>query len=353
MAICGSPPLNSKIHILRNRKIPLEAEEWYRDRIKRFKEKVCLASDIGICEGPIISAHTLSVGAMLRPISRNGHVYTLSADRYAESYDDVIQLKLTGIRATSVFNGFCAKHDKILFSEIEDKPFVCSAEQNFLHCYRAVAKESYLKMRQADIVPSTKEYHQMHRGQNISGHDEFKAGAFKSAYDLEYFKSKLDRIYESRDFGRIITRVVEFEEQPKIICNSNYLPDFDYEGNVIQDLGDYSATLQNVSLTIIPSKNGGFALFSYLDTASKAGDAIFTSLIRQPNITTSIIWMIFCQFENMAISPFWLDSLENETISMLIKASRDAANPILDDLNRLARCPSYIDDWGVKRIFSL
>jgi hypothetical protein len=69
---------------------------------------------------------------------------------------------LKGIANTSVFNGFCSKHDKNLFAPIEDEPFICKPDQLFLHAYRAVAKESYLKPRQAESLPTLEDIRAIH-----------------------------------------------------------------------------------------------------------------------------------------------------------------------------------------------
>ncbi len=294
---------------------------------------------------------------MLRPISQSGKVYTLKPDLYAPHYDDFLRLRLTGLRKMSTFNGFCSFHDKSLFSPIEDQPFVCSLEQCFLHCYRAVAKESFLKMRQADSMPTSQEYHNLHRKSsycfNLADLDASKYLALKSAFELEVYKSKLDDIYVTRDFSRIVTRIIEFDKTPTVVCNGNYLPDFDFEGRVIQDHGDITKDMAGVAITVLPVASGGFALFSYLDTCRYVGDRLVDSILRQPNITNALIWLMFCQFENKAMSPTWIESLNPNLVKLLIKTSRQAVDLFCDDMDRLTHCPAHIDDWEPKRIFSL
>ena len=55
--------------------------------------------------------------AMLRPISRDGHVYALDVVSVYFFYGVPVKVALFS-RDTSVFNGFCAKHDKELFAPI-------------------------------------------------------------------------------------------------------------------------------------------------------------------------------------------------------------------------------------------
>ena len=150
------------------------------------------------CEGPVISAHTLSVECMLRPISKNGHVYAIEFDLFNPQNGRPTKLALKGLRETSVFNGFCAKHDKDLFAPIEDQPFICSQEQLFLHAYRATAKESYLKRKQAEslVTPEVfKEIHGMPADMELQLSPDAllaQAASLLGAEDIERTKAKLD-----------------------------------------------------------------------------------------------------------------------------------------------------------------
>src|SRR4051794_8052399 len=107
---------------------PAAAAEVIKDFQKRFSAKVCLAP-MGGCSGGIISAHTLSANAMLRPISREGHVYAIKTNLYNPNPDGPATIGLLGIRDTSVFNGFCAAHDAALFSPVENHLFACTPQQ--------------------------------------------------------------------------------------------------------------------------------------------------------------------------------------------------------------------------------
>jgi len=60
-------------------KNPAAAAEAIKDFQKRFSAGVCL-SPTGGCGGGIIAAHTLSAEGMLRPISRDGHVYAIKTN---------------------------------------------------------------------------------------------------------------------------------------------------------------------------------------------------------------------------------------------------------------------------------
>jgi hypothetical protein len=130
---------------------PKAAADLIQKFRKRFKTKVCMAP-YSEHDKRIVSAHTLSVESMLRTIAVEGHVY--AADMRKEMSKDIfpIHIKLKGIRDVSVFNGFCAAHDRDLFSCIETEPYRFLRQQNFMLAYRATVRECYLKRKMAESL---------------------------------------------------------------------------------------------------------------------------------------------------------------------------------------------------------
>jgi hypothetical protein len=203
---------------------PAAASKLIREFHKRFSSKVCLAPTTD-CDGPIIAAHTLSVEGMLRPISRNRHVYTIEADLFNPQNGRPTKLALRGLRNTSVFNGFCTKHDKALFAPIEDMPFICSQEQLFLHAYRATAKEYYLRQRAAKSLVTPEAVGEIH---GLAGDVELQTSAealavqtawLLGAKDIELAKAKLDQYHSEAAWNRVMTTVIPFAKIPTLICN--------------------------------------------------------------------------------------------------------------------------------------
>ena len=295
---------------------------------------------------------------MLRPLSRDGKVYTLDCNFYSETLDDVVNFKLKGLKETSVFNGFCSQHDKGLFSVIEDPPFICSPKQLFTHAFRAVAKETYLKRSQAESTPSVEQIKEIH---GIDDHGWIENplialhayGSLIGANELERFKERLDRIYLTEDWSRLITHVIKFKKRPSIACSAAYSPDYDFEGNSLQDFNNVEVDLENLIVNIFPTDDGGYALFSYLDTASGVCKKMVDSILRQPNLTTALIWFLFGQFENIAISPEWYESLSEEMKKKLKDHFVHSVDMSNFEASRLDLCPPFIDDWEPEQIFKI
>ncbi len=330
---------------------PKVAAEAVRDFQRRYSTKVCLAPDIKQCTNKIVSAHTLSARGMLRPIARDGHVYTYHTDLFATDREKATTFRLTGIADTSVFNGFCSYHDAKIFSPIESLPFLCRTDQLFLHAFRAVAKESYLKRKQAESTPTEALIKNIH---GIPGHvnlglDELfilqKAASLTGAEEIERLKARLDSYYLTQDWRRLVTTVIPFSIVPKIVCNFVYAPDFDFVGDYLQDFEDFSKDLDHLMITVLPAAGGGYALLSHLDDCGLAPRRLISSLLARPNVTTALVWLIIGQAENIAISPDWFETLSEVERQLILQHFVCNADWYDERHNTLVECPDYIDSW--------
>lgn len=322
---------------------------------KNFKQKTCLAPPGTKCSGKIISAHTLSASSMLRPLSRNNHVYTPQYDIYGKEKPGFV---LKGIKETSTFFGFCSSHDKSLFSPIEDEDLVCSNKQVFLHAFRAVAREQYIKSKQADNFPKIEDVKEAYNAKDEKWTYTDRAllfllGSKKGAEEIGRLKKKLDLFYVNSDWKSLKTTIIPLSKQPTITCNFVYAPDFDFEGNMLQDLSDFNREIDYLIVTITPSSKGGYAILSYLEKSSTTALDLIVSLINRPNISTALLWLAVTYSENIAISPKWFDSLyqrKQDAINRLFYSTIE-----LDKLeyNLLKECPDHFVEWCAETPYSI
>jgi hypothetical protein len=333
---------------------PKAAAEAIRDFQKRFSAKVCLSPSRD-CDGPIVSAHTLSVSGMLRPISRDGLVYTVKAgDFYKAGEKSPIAFALKGIKETSVFNGFCAKHDKNLFAPIEDKEFICTKEQCFLHAYRAVTKEAYLKRKQAESLMPLEKFKEIH---GIKDEVEYSpealiknAASLRGAEEIERLKTRLDSALIYQDFDHLVTTVVPFSSTPTVVTSFVYAPDFDFDGSYLQKFEDFEHDLSSLMVTIFPVAAGGLLLLSHESTANSAPRKLVESYLRQKDLTSCAVWLVACQTENFALSPAWYEGLRD--------ADREAFenafySTFRHELNQLKERKLNVNSWGAGRAFTI
>lgn len=309
------------------------------------------------CEGGIISAHTLSVSLMLRPLSRDGKVYALKPNLPPKPGEQPVEFALRGLKETSVFNGFCSKHDKALFSPIEDSNFVCSKEQLFIFAYRAVAKEAYLKRKQAEGMPTPEEIKKIH---GITEDLQFsrealihQAASLRGAEEIERLKSRLDGHLLNGDYGRLITTVFELAFPPPISASFVFSPDFDFKGNYLQDFEDSDTDLSQLMVSLFPTSTGGFLLLSYEDTANNAPSRIVESLKAQQDFSSSVTWLIACQTENFAISPEWFEGLSDKERNSFKDGFYANVDPFNGSVNNLKERKITVSNWCLQRIFTI
>ncbi len=335
---------------------PAAAAEVIKQFKKRFSAKVCLAPQKD-CEGSIVSAHTLSLSSMLRPLSRDGKVYALKPNIPPAPGQQPIEYALRGLRETSVFYGFCAKHDKILFSPIEDAEFVCSPEQLFIFAYRAVAKEAYLKRKQAEGMPEPEYVKKIHGlTENVEFSTEallFQAASLRGAEEIERLKARLDSRLLNGDYRRLVSTVFEFSSPPPISASFVYAPDFNFEGETLQDFEDFSRDLSHLMVSLFPTPAGGFLLLSHEDTANTSPSRMIESLKRQDDISSSVTWFIACHTENFAISPNWFESLSKESQNAFKTGTYSNSNPFNSSINNLRKRKITVADWDLRRVFTL
>lgn len=324
----------------------------------RFSASVCLAPERN-CQGKIIAAHTLSAQAMLRPIARDGHVYTVDFDLFHSGAGNPSRMVLKGIKDTSVFNGFCAHHDKQLFAPIEDQPFICSPEQLFTHAYRAVAKESYLKRKQAESLPSpevVKDIHGIPASEPLVFSEVAKlhiTASLRGAEDIERIKAKMDAIWIAKEWRRLVTVVVPFSRPPTIVCSFPYSPDFDFSGNCLQSFEDFETDMDHLIVTVAPSNSGGYVFFSALDTSWKTAKKVVDSWLAQTDRSSRLVQLILTYCENFAISPDWYESLSEIKRAALLSVFSQNADLFNRGASYLTCEPVAVDDWGFQSPFQM
>jgi hypothetical protein len=107
--------------------------------------KFCLFPDKSQCQGKLVRAHAIQNNKILSKLAEKGMLISLDGD----DLPGLQNAHPIGRGAATTFSGFCRHHDKVLFQEIEDKPFVCSEKQVFLLTYRTFAWAFMKKLQQA------------------------------------------------------------------------------------------------------------------------------------------------------------------------------------------------------------
>ncbi len=314
---CGSGKLFSDCHFNRQNAKPLEL--WEADKaIKTAVEnKYCSCPEIMRvdCKGKIINAHTVSKSSSLAKIAKNGHVYGLKVSvRELEQTKGIFEPELIGLNKASTFTGFCAYHDRELFSCFENFPYIQSDEQNFLISYRAIAREFHAKKGQAEIAEFLKD---ADRGRSIDEQFEIQNFAFLNTLmtqvglrDTTVHKDLYDNSLLKKDYSNFNAYIIVFNEILPIQCSGSFNPEVDFNGNKLQDVMELEKELDLMSCSIFSDNEKSYALFGWLNNSNESCSKFietFDSL--EASIKAKmLINFAFYTFENIYISPAWWDS---------------------------------------------
>jgi len=277
------------------------------------------------CRGKIVNSHTVSKSSTLRRVALGGHVYHFKPDVNA-LFDNGGELSciLVGVSRASTFLGFCRRHDKEMFSPVEDETFQSNEIHTFLLGYRALTKEIYAKESVREFIPQMRE---LDRGRTVSEHEflqntlnAFLRGTELGLRDLYHHKTSYDKAFNANDYSSSKYLVLRFSAVPNIVFSGALYPEYDLSGNALQTLGQGAGILDSVAVNAIATPEGGAVIFHWLGD-NNTDIKLAKSIIAIPNEQkgSAITQFAFEAFENLFISPEWWDGLDPRLRDILAK----------------------------------
>ncbi len=271
------------------------------------------------CSQDIIKAHTISKSANLKPISKNEHVYCFEVSLGGMiKTDGKLTIEKKSIKKTSVFHGFCSKHDTELFKKI-DLDFEISNEDIFLNHYRTLTRELYIKEKNSIFQSAKmKEYD---KGMNILQQimyqtqvDGIATGTGVGERDLKIIKSVLDKKLLLKEYDKIKYYGLIIDSVPDIVSTGVWVVSSDFENNLLVDLTILENNYNSMSVsTLVYSENKGIILFSW-ENSIKCPECLqfIKSLNKLSNNekVQAIVYWLFAINENIYFSPEWWENLD-------------------------------------------
>lgn len=327
---CGSGKKYKKCHLNKQ-------PEWYAIENalkKKMSLKKCLApiDDNAQCSKKIIRAHTISKSSNLKAIAENGHILTMSnvIEKIKNDNPFVPSVKKVGINQASTRNMFCEKHDRELFSVLENQKIIFSNEQIFKLTYRNICKELFEKY---SITNSKSEVFE----QLINSNKDYKIyqnGTQIGIRDLERIKILLDNDLLKCNFDNIKFYVIIFNEICPIMTSCAFLPYKDFYKNILLDVKDETKYYNYISLSTLSIEQDKSAIvFSWIHK-DKETDAHCKKFVKSLNILSdkqkcgAIFNFLFTFSENIYFSEKWWNSLAQETKNMIEKCADDLTQDI-------------------------
>lgn len=280
----------------------------------------------------IIKAHSIQKNGLLSKIARNNKVYCLSHNigDFKKNKGGVV-FKEEYIAKFSIFKGFCKEHDNKLFEPIDNSFFSTENMQHvLLYTYRSLTREFFNKENSLNLYKKIWEDAKDNLGLNkyLTAHAFGTASGYRS---LEYHKNIYDDLLKKELYDEM--RYVSFNSSDKLnIVFSNVLyPEYDFLGNLLQDLSDTSKPFDLISFHSVPTKIGWSFIFSWHKSSNYSCFAFINSLKTMVKKGESLSDLLF-QFaifsgENIAFSPDWWESLTNENKKIIMNGITNIMTP--------------------------
>ena len=348
---CGSGKKYKRCHLGRENQERKTIYEFNDDFKKCFHLPICMAPKFMLdeCSRKKIKAHTISKSNNLKAISKGGHV--LGIDQNFMSFaknDGVFDIKEVGINNASTKRCFCSKHDKELFSVIEDCEFKFSSEQIFTLSYRTLCMELYNKISSYEhgkkvysydkgvsldmqkIVQSYVDYHQNWTTIVIN--------------DLKKQKEKWDSNIKNKNFDSIRYYCLIMDCVPEVMSSGGFIPNIDFSGNKLVDLFDENQSFYPINInTVALNENHGAIIFSWDNIAEDYCSNFIKSLHKIPDKykPRTVLSCLFECIENTFFSDQWWKSLKNEKQEVIKKSIHNIYTPNLKDREDYADIVSW------------
>ncbi|KAA0766419.1 hypothetical protein [Bacillus sp. SH5-2] len=324
---------------------------------KAHTYKECFHKDKD-CSKRIIRAHSIQDNKILVEIAENGLVLMFSEDINESSKLDY-KMEHIGRRVATTFRGFCNTHDTEIFSPIENKNY-CNRnrQQEFIFAYRVFAKEYHTQKTVVSAMEKLADYIYKGEFEKISKKYSERPpltdkeriikwfnvkrqlfGPVETLKRMEFYKEKMNRYLDTSDFEKVISDVIEFDEDYHIAVSAMTFIELDLHKNVINDLTDFSTELAPLFVTVFPQNGKTYVLMSYLKEHQEKYEFIKKQILNQDIEEQKVIIsnLIVFHFENFALSPkLWNKipgGMQQKICDYHKEAIREKRKAILNDKN--------------------
>lgn len=324
-------------------------EDFLGESKKQSNRGRCLHYLSGTRCNEIISAHSIQNKGQLNRIAENGHVYRLSADlSILKKTGGLPGLKKIGVKQASAFSGFCKYHDNAVFEPIDNHQLTENKMQIALYAYRCVCRELFVKENAVAVMEKMKSFPSL-SVQQLSMLNASHIGHCIGLAGLNFHKRIYDQALLAEDYESFDYTYFTSSDACNVQLSGLLYPDYDFEGNFLQDLTEEFRALDLITFFTAPIPDGWAFCFAWHASSRKTCIPFLRSLaaiVRSgENLEDALLRFTFSCCENHAIRISWWDQLREEFKQEAIKKMHPAASypaPV---------CPSYLK-YGCEGIAS-
>lgn len=289
----------------------------------------------------MVKAHTVSRRPNLAKIAVNGHVlhYTASIKDLSKNAGK-LSINRIGIKDASVFHGFCSKHDRELFSCIENEPFVGRPNQCLAIAYRTISRELYGKDAAAHLRETLRggDKGKHHIEQVIFQRmlDDINTGNEAARRDASATHKWLTSALVNNQPDIIGSLILEFDAPLPFMCAGAWSPFTDINGNVLQD-GYLDPLLEQIFVSSFAGDNSAMLCISWRNIENAPGKVIAGQIAELPadQQASAFLQLVVKHIENIFFNPDWFEGLGKEQREQLLELASDG----LDSMGSVPSSP--------------
>lgn len=328
---------------------PIEHLQIMLERTRRdFDRKYCLHPEAPhTCSKNIISAHSIQKALLKKFISVSGHVVQIKVSAHVEPVGMLAKPENVGINNATTFSGFCGKHDTELFRPLECAGFSFTRSQIALLGYRAVCRELYLK--EAAIAAADSAWSYCSVNPDIHGFPE--KNERHQVMQIAQRNARINLTNAKNCYAEMLSNdsdlryyAIEFSEPPVYFNSVSFLPEWDFEGTLLQDLR-FIADYKPICFSAWTAGDRAAAIFCWHNSASRICAPFIDSLrrTRSERLADLILSMAFEVSDNVVFRADWWEGLSENDRQLIV-------NRAFSGVGEIERKPSCLIDDGLQAI---
>jgi hypothetical protein len=298
----------------------IERKKLFNRMTKKIRSeaniKDCFHPNKEECIMPIKSAHSLQRQGSLLFLEKekNGNKYLyIHTERQYNSRYDFFDLKMTGRKTATTFDGFCSFHDTELFKTIENEPEITDINNDkhcFLHSYRSFAISAHRKFEEWKLYNSDDKEIIQFNSKIYSRVQlrEVKKGVSAALNDFKKPKELIDNWIMNKEYSKLEYLAFEYPYTIPVGCASYITPHQLPSGKSIQ-MSPFNKIQSSILTTVLPFSNRSVVIL-----AAFPDDMLGCQFLDElDNIKSEIKQQKFLSFflfegsENVVVSPHYIE----------------------------------------------
>lgn len=306
----------------------IEHHQNMLDRTRReFRRKYCLHPKAPKeCSRKIAHAHSVQRAILEKFIAEKGHVVQIKISSHVDEEQHLFGLlakpEFVGVNKATTFSGFCAKHDAALFRVLETKSFSFRSDQIARLGYRAVSRELYAKDAEIAAADAMRTYVSVNPdipgfAEKDERHQIMHLARINARMNLVATK---DRYWTMlTDQGALRYYGVTFEQAPMYLNSVAFLPEWDFEGRRLQNVG-FIADYLPICFSAWAAEDRAAIVFSWHESADQVCLPFIDSARRIPpqRLADRILSMAMEVSDNVVFRHDWWESISEADRQRLV-----------------------------------